>query len=100
MKPVWTRAAIRDLTRIREFIAREHPDAARELALKIIDATERIIQFPETGRMGRAKGTRESVVPGTQYLIVYRLKKTAVHFVRVLHGNQQWPKKQALNRNR
>lgn len=100
MKPVWTRSAIRDLTRIREFIAREHPDAARETALKIIDATERIIQFPESGRVGRAKGTRESIVAGTQYLIVYRLKKTAVHFVRVLHGRQQWPKKSSRTQNR
>ena len=88
MKPVWTRAAIRDLTHIREYIARESPDAAREVALKIVDATERIIQ----GRIGRVNGTRESVVSGTHYLIVYRLKKTSVHFVRVLHGRQEWPK--------
>lgn len=92
MKPVWTRAAIRDLTHIREYIARESPDAAREIALKIVDGTERIIQFPEAGRTGRLNGTRESVVSGTHYLIVYRLKKTSVHFVRVLHGRQEWPK--------
>jgi addiction module RelE/StbE family toxin len=92
MKPVWTRAAIRDLTHIREYIAREKSDAAREVALKIIDATDRIIQFPETGRIGRIKGTRESVVSGTNYLIVYRIKRTAIHFVRILHGRQNWPK--------
>jgi toxin ParE1/3/4 len=92
MKPVWTRAAIRDLTHIREYIARENPDAAREIALKIVDATERIIQFPDVGRIGRVKGTRELIVPGTHYLIIYRMKKKAVHFVRVRHGSQEWPK--------
>lgn len=93
MKPVWTKAAIRDLTQIRRYIARENPDAAREIALRIVDASERIIQFPEVGRIGRVKGTRELIVPGTQYLIVYRIKKQAVHFARVLHGSQEWPKR-------
>ena len=92
MKAVWTRAAIRDLTHAREYIARENPDAAREIASHIVDATERIIQFPEVGRPGRVRGTRELVVAETQYLIVYRLKKNAIHFLRVLHGRQQWPK--------
>jgi toxin ParE1/3/4 len=91
MKPVWARAAIRDLAGAREYIARVNPDAAREIALRIVDASERIIQFPEIGRTGRMKGTRELVVSGTQYLIVYRLKKTAIHFLRVLHGRQEWP---------
>lgn len=92
MKAVWTKAAIRDLVHIREYIARENPGAAREIALKIVDATARIIQFPEMGRAGRVNGTRELVVSGTRYLIVYRLKKKAIHFLRVLHGHQKWPR--------
>jgi addiction module RelE/StbE family toxin len=92
MKAVWTRAAIRDLAHLPEYIAQENPDAARETASKIVDATDRIVQFPEVGRVGRMKGTRELVVSGTQYLIVYRLKKNAIHFLRVLHGHQNWPK--------
>ena len=92
MKPVWTRAAIRDLTHIREYIARENPDAAREIARRIVDAAERIIQFPEVGRLGRVSGNRELIVSGTHYLIVYRMKKKAIHFLRVLHGRQKWPK--------
>jgi toxin ParE1/3/4 len=92
MKAVWTKAAIRDLVHIREYIARENPSAAREIALKIVGAPDRIIQFPEVGRAGRVNGTRELVVSGTQYFIVYRLKKKAIHFLRVLHGHQKWPK--------
>jgi len=92
MKAVWTKAAIRDLVHIREYIARENPGAAREIALKIVDATDRTIQFPELGRAGRVNGTRELVVSDTPYLIVYRLKKKAIHFLIVLHGHQRWPK--------
>lgn len=93
MKSVWTRSAIRDLTHARDYIARENPAAAREIASRIVDASERVIQFPEVGRIGRVKGTREVVVPGTQYLIVYRLKNNAVHFLRVRHGRQERSKK-------
>jgi toxin ParE1/3/4 len=92
MKAVWTLAAIRDLAHLREYISNENPDAARQTASKIVDATDRIVQFPEVGRVGRMKGTRELVVSGTQYLIVYRLKKNGIHFLRVLHGHQNWPK--------
>jgi toxin ParE1/3/4 len=92
MKSVWTQAAIRDLVHARDYIAQENPAAAREIASRIVDATERLLQFPEVGRIGRVNGTREVVVPGTQYLIVYRLKKNAVHFLRVRHGRQEWPK--------
>ncbi len=38
MKPVWTKAAIRELVHIREYIARDNADAAREIALRIVDA--------------------------------------------------------------
>ena len=92
MKPVWTRAAIRDLTHVRDYIARENPSAAREVASHIVDSAERVLQYPEVGRIGRVNGTREMIIPGTQYLIVYRLKKNAVHFLRVRHGRREWPK--------
>lgn len=91
MKPVWSRAAIRDLVHAREYIGLENQKAAREIASRIVEASERIIQFPEVGRAGRVNGTRELVVSGTQYLIIYRLKKNAVHFLRVLHARQKWP---------
>ena len=92
MKAVWTRAAIRDITHVREYIANENPAAAREIALKIVDTAERIARFPELGRIGRVNDTRELVVSGTQYLIIYRSKKNAIHFLRVLHGHQKWPR--------
>lgn len=89
MKAVWTRSAIRDLTNAREYIAGENPEPARDIALRIVDATDRIVRFPEIGRAGTVKGTRELVVSGTQYIIVYRLKKNAIHFLRVLHGRRK-----------
>ena len=88
MKAVWTQSAIRDLSNAKKYIDRDNPLGAREIALKILDATERII----LGRAGKVSGTRELIVSGSQYLIVYRMKKNAVHFLRVLHGRQKWPR--------
>ncbi len=92
VKAVWIQTAIRDLTNVKDDIGRDSPRAAREIALKIVDATERIIQFPEVGRSGKVSGTRELIVPGTQYLVVYRMKKNAIQFLRVLHGHRKWPR--------
>jgi len=92
VKAVWTKSAIRDLSNVKEYIYRDNPRAAREIALKIVDASERIIQFPEVGRAGKVSGARTLVVPGTKYFIVYRIKKNATHFLRVLHGRQKWPR--------
>jgi addiction module RelE/StbE family toxin len=99
MKAVWTRTAIRDLSNVKEYVELDNPQAAREIALKIVDAGERIIQFPEVGRAGKVSGTRELLVPGTKYLIVYRRKKNAIHFLRVLHGHQNGLEEMRKNRS-
>lgn len=36
-------------------------------------------------------GTRELVVLGTPYVVVYRIEAAAVVILRILHGAQQWP---------
>jgi len=40
---------------------------------------------------GRVAGTRELVVVGTPYIVVYRIEPAAVVILRVLHGAQRWP---------
>jgi toxin ParE1/3/4 len=43
------------------------------------------------GRIGRVPGTRELIVGGTPWIIVYRVRADAVEIIRVLHGAQKWP---------
>lgn len=52
---------------------------------------ERLGRHPRGGRVGRVGGTREQVVGGTPYAVVYRLEEEAILVLRVLHGRQQWP---------
>jgi toxin ParE1/3/4 len=54
-------------------------------------AVSRLADHPAMGRPGRVARTRELVVLGTPYIVVYRTEAPAVVVLRVLHGAQRWP---------
>jgi toxin ParE1/3/4 len=43
------------------------------------------------GRPGRWPGTRELIIPGTPYIVPYRVKGPVVEILRVFHGARRWP---------
>jgi toxin ParE1/3/4 len=43
------------------------------------------------GRLGRVPGTRELPVPGTRYLVPYRVTEDSLQILRVDHGARKWP---------
>jgi plasmid stabilization system protein ParE len=47
--------------------------------------------MPYAGRVGRVAGTREIIVPGTSYLVAYRVLDDMIHVLAVLHGARRWP---------
>jgi plasmid stabilization system protein ParE len=47
--------------------------------------------MPYAGRRGRVAGTREAIVPGTSYIVAYRVLEGAIHVLAILHGAQKWP---------
>jgi plasmid stabilization system protein ParE len=72
-RPTWT-----------PYIADESRGRHSNRAL-IVDGVERLSRFPALGRPGRIAGTRELVVPGTRYLVPYRVRgksTTASRFMR------------------
>jgi toxin ParE1/3/4 len=91
MKVVWSRRAVRDLTAARTFIARNNPSAANETALRIIDAVDTVSRQPRIGRAGRIGGTREYVVAGTPYILIYRLRKQHIDLAHLYDSRQAWP---------
>jgi toxin ParE1/3/4 len=90
---VWSRRAIEHLTHLRSYISRENPDAANRVASTLLEAVERLAELPNLGRPGRVAGTRELVVPGTPYVIPYRLRGERLEVVAVFHGRQKRPKR-------
>jgi plasmid stabilization system protein ParE len=71
------------------FIATDNPRAAATVRRRIRAAVLRLTEFPESGRMGQVAGTRELVVPGLPYLVVYRIGNDSVEILRVFHTSQE-----------
>ena len=91
MTIVWSPRAIEHLAHLRAYIARDNPKAANRIARVLLEAVERLAELPSLGRPGRVAGTRELVVPGTPYVIPYRLRGDRLEVIAVFHGRQKWP---------
>jgi toxin ParE1/3/4 len=91
----WTEFAIADLDKIEVYMsAQGSPAAAIDQVLRVIEVAEKVLlEHSSAGRSGRVKGTRELVITGTPFVIIYRLKMqlSQVQVLRVLHYARQWP---------
>ncbi len=93
MTIVWSERAVRHLAHLRAYIAKDRPSAAEHVAMTILATVELLAEQPGLGRPGRVPGTRELVVPGTPYLVPYRIRGDRLEIVAVFHGRQRWPEK-------
>jgi toxin ParE1/3/4 len=87
----WVRKALENLQAEIEFVNEENPAAASRLARELFEATDRLGEFPGMGRAGRVPGIRELVIPGTPYILPYRVRAGAVEILRVFHAARKWP---------
>ncbi|MFT4826580.1 MAG: toxin ParE1/3/4 [Cryomorphaceae bacterium] len=93
MQLQWTEPATQDLDKIEEYISRENsPTIAIDIVLKVIETVEMVLpDHPRAGRMGRVAGTREFVVEGVPFVVIYRqIGSDQLQLIRVLHDAQQW----------
>jgi toxin ParE1/3/4 len=58
------------------------------MAVELVAACDRLEQFPERGRPGRRRGTREltTIWP---YVIVYRIARQRIDILAIWHGAQR-----------
>ena len=87
----WTRQAIADVDNIYDFIAANNPRAARAIVDRIDRAITGLTLHPRKGRAGRLAGSRELIVPGTSFIVAYRLDGKVVELLGVLHAARRWP---------
>ena len=92
MRVRWLRMALANLNAEAEYIARDDPAAAARVVTAINRAVQNLRRYPSLGGPGRVIGTRELVVPGTPYIVPYRVRNDAVEVLRVFHGTRRWPK--------
>lgn len=91
MKIVIQAEAFADLERIFEWIARDSPTNARSVSGRISRAIYDVLAHnPFMGRIGSSAGTREWVVRGLPYIIIYEVNTSRdVLIVRAIyHGAQ------------
>jgi toxin ParE1/3/4 len=61
------------LIAIQEYISENNPNAAARIGARIRDSAEILRSFPYAGRTGRSANTREWVVRGLPYVLVYQV---------------------------
>ena len=88
----WSTDAVADLRSLYDFIAKDDPEAAKRMVLRVVAAVEQLLpEHPSIGRPGRVPGTRELPIAGTPYVVPYRVKEGVLQILRVYHGARRWP---------
>jgi len=85
---VWSPVARMRLRQIRDFVARDKPEAAERLAMRIVAVVENLGNYPHLGRIGIEPGIRELVIGGTPYIVLYRVQGERVTVSTIWHGAQ------------
>lgn len=85
----WTLSAVDDVEQIGKFIERDSLHYARTIVSKLYNAVDRLRKFPQSGRRVPEIGDpalREVIIDG--YRIIYRLAKSNIYVLTVVHGRQ------------
>jgi plasmid stabilization system protein ParE len=91
MRIAWSRTATDQLIEIHNFIALDKPDAARGAAQRIKESVRLLAEHTHVGRSGREPGTREWAIPGTPFIIIYRVESDRLWVAAILHGARRRP---------
>ena len=91
MKIEWLPASLEDRDSIYSYISADSMRAAIHINDAIETQIDRLLEYPNMGRVGRQIHTRELVLVGTPYVAVYMVRPDSVLIVRVLHAAQAWP---------
>jgi toxin ParE1/3/4 len=91
MRVIIDESAVEDLDVLGAWIAKDSPRAAQRIIEEILQTIERLAVFPEMGHVGRIEGVFERAVSGTNYVVVYNLRKTpkAIIVTAVLHEAEE-----------
>ena len=87
----FTRLANEDLREAYGYISQDDPGSARRIIARIEKAVETLCRHTSPGRPGRVEGTREFIVPGTPFILVYRYRKRTLQILTVLHTSKKYP---------
>jgi toxin ParE1/3/4 len=90
VKVRWLKEGTISLRSVHAYIALDNLAAAKNVTAKIKASVRRLEDFSESGRIGQIAGTRELIVPGLPYIVIYRITDN-VEILRVFHMARRWP---------
>lgn len=90
MRLRYSAEAISQIRDILSYIRNRDETAAKRVAARLEAAARRITHFQQIGRPGTDPGTREWVLPGLPYILVYEIDEPAdeVVIIAVFHSAQ------------
>jgi plasmid stabilization system protein ParE len=90
---IWAAQAVDDLTDIHGYIARTSPHYAAVVASRIVEAIDRLTEFPESGRVvpEQNEAAVRELIEGS-YRIVYELRDDRVEILTVFRTSRLFPK--------
>jgi addiction module RelE/StbE family toxin len=87
----WTRLARADIDAAFEYVVADSAYAAEQFLERMQQAVAILVRHPMAGRTGRIPGTRELIVPGTPWILPYRIRRGFIDILAVIHGARKWP---------
>ncbi len=86
----WSKRALGDVSAIRQRFTNKK--RAKTTGVRLFEIATHLEQHPELGRAGVVAGTRELVVGGTPYIVVYVVDdaRSEVVVVCVVDGRSDW----------
>jgi len=88
VKVLFSHSALRDLTRLRDFIAEKDPAAAERVSKRLRVAIEQLREAPRIGRsLEGLPGEVRELITG-RYVVRYRISGERVYIARVWHGRE------------
>ncbi len=91
MKVRYTPQARAALDEIFSYVSQHNAPAASQLIAKIRNNNQLSLNQSFPGRRGRVAGTRELVIVGYPYIAAYRLHKSTIEVLAVIHTSRSWP---------
>jgi toxin ParE1/3/4 len=91
----WLKKALKNLDKEAEYIAKDNPQAAKQVVQRIHHTVSLLSSNPSLGHVGRVNGTRELVIPKTRYIVPYRVQPRLqrIEILRVFHTSRKLPKR-------
>ena len=87
---IWTEPALSDLDAIAEYIALDKPSAATHLVQKVFSSTDRLEQFPESGRKPpEFKKSRYLELIVNPCRIFYRIEGDIIYILYVMRSERK-----------